>query len=295
MKIQYQDITFQDKSATVIDQANKIITEYRGKGFDLTLRQLYYQFVARALLPNKLQAYKRLGALVNNGRLAGLIDWKSIVDRLRKHEKNSHWSNPAHIIESCAEYYAIDTRAGQDHYVEVWVEKDALSSIIEKACEPLDVSWFACRGFVSQSAMWRAANRFKEQTAECHLLHLGDLDPSGVDMTRDIGDRLGMFGAKVTVHRIALNMDQVELYKPPPNYAKVTDSRFEGYQNKYGDESWELDALEPQVLLDLIQREINNYTDKKRRNLLIDRQLRERDQLQAIANNFDDIIDQYGE
>lgn len=77
------------------------------------------------------------------------------------------------------------------------------------------------------------------------ILHLGDHDPSGIDMTRDISDRLELFGADVEVKRIALNWDQIDEFTPPPNPAKLSDSRAGAYIAEYGDESWELDALEP--------------------------------------------------
>jgi len=295
MKIKYTDFNFRESSLKVIEQANEIIADYQAQGFDLTLRQLYYRFVAADLIPNQQKAYKRLGSMVNDGRLAGIIDWNSIVDRLRKEERNSHWSSPADIIESCAEYYAINTRVGQKFYIEVWVEKDALSSVVQRACEPLDVTWFACRGYVSQSAMWRAARRIKRSHQKSVILHLGDHDPSGIDMTRDIKDRLDIFGCPVDVVRIALNMDQVEEYGPPPNPAKVTDSRYADYQEQYGDDSWELDALEPQVLVDLIRDEIDARTDQAQRQALCDQQARERRQLRDIADNWSDIVDEYCE
>ncbi len=290
MKVAYCDINFQGKTQKIIETANTIIDEYEADGYDLTLRQLYYQFVARDIIPNKQSEYNKLGTAVNNGRLAGLIDWNSIVDRTRKHEANSHWDSPSDIIESCAESYAVDTRADQDDYLEVWVEKDALVGVIERACEPLDIGYLSCRGYVSQSAMWRAAMRYKRQEQngkDCTiLLHLGDHDPSGIDMTRDIQDRLAMFGSNVEVKRIALDMKQVKKYQPPPNPAKTTDSRYATYRDEYGDDSWELDALDPRIITKLITNQAACYTDEDRRAILIERQEAERQEIQEIADNW---------
>ena len=72
---------FRASSLAIIDQANEIIDEYQADGYDLTLRQLYYQFVARNLIPNSQSEYNKLGTAINNGRLAGLIDWDAIKDR----------------------------------------------------------------------------------------------------------------------------------------------------------------------------------------------------------------------
>ena len=287
MKHFYQATNFRQQSLEIIDKANEIIKEYSAEGYDLTLRQLYYQFVARDIIPNRQSEYKKLGSVVNDARLAGLIDWESIVDRTREYEQNGHWDSPADIIASCARSYGIDTRADQDTYIEVWVEKDALVGVLERACEPLDVGYFSCRGYVSQSAMWEAANRFIEEGgSDCVLLHLGDHDPSGLDMTRDIRDRLDMFGALVEVKRIALNMEQIEKYQPPPNPAKTTDSRYDKYIDEYGDESWELDALDPRVITELIEKHVKEHTNKKRRYALIAKQESDREKLQEISDKW---------
>lgn len=290
MKRAYCDINFQGKTRKIIETANMIIEEYKADGYDLTLRQLYYQFVARDIIPNKQSEYNKLGTAVNNGRLAGEIDWHSIVDRTRKHESNPHWDSPSDIIEDSADQYAIDTRSDQNDYLEVWVEKDALVGVIERACEPLDIGYLSCRGYVSQSAMWRAAMRFKRQEQNGKdstvLLHLGDHDPSGIDMTRDIQDRLYMFGSRVIVKRIALDMEQVEKYQPPPNPARTTDSRYATYRDKYGDDSWELDALDPRVITELITNQAADYTDNNRRKALIEKQEEERQEIQEIADNW---------
>ena len=263
MKERFIDKNFRAATLAIIITANKIIEEYRDQGFILTLRQLYYQFVARDLIPNTERSYKRLGSIVNDGRLAGLIDWLAIEDRTRNVRGNTHWNSPAEIIEAARRGYAIDMWENQEVRVEVWIEKNALIGIIEGVCDELDVPYFACIGYVSQSEQWRAYKRH-EANQRTIVLHLGDHDPSGIDMTRDNQERLDTFhgGSPWTeVKRIALNMDQVDEYGPPPNPAKVTDSRFDSYLRDYGSESWELDALEPSVMVDLIRSTIDEYRD----------------------------------
>jgi len=259
MKIQYIHKNFSLKSIDLIDTANRIIREYQADGFDLTLRQLYYQMVARDLIPNTQREYKRIGSIINDARMAGLVDWYAIVDRTRTLRRNSHWSHPASILDSCAASYLQDKWKTQPSRVEVWIEKDALVGVIAEICEDYDVPYFSCRGYTSQSSMWSAGHqRFKSRGQNTIILHLGDHDPSGIDMTRDIDDRLEVFAGDgvVDVRRIALNMDQVDEYGPPPNPAKVTDSRAAGYIAEYGHDSWELDALEPRVIVDLIKSNI---------------------------------------
>jgi hypothetical protein len=203
---------------------------------------------------------------VNDARLAGLIDWDRIADRTRHLRKNSHWGTPGDIIKSAAESYRIDLWERQDYRPEVWIEKDAMLGVVEGVCERLDVPYFSCRGYTSQSEMWSAAMRIKSHAREQIpiIFHFGDHDPSGKDMTRDIMERIELFMGGVKLERLALNMNQIEEYSPPPNPAKITDSRAAGYIAEFGNESWELDALEPKVIVDLIETHVKALRDEKK-------------------------------
>lgn len=293
-RIQYVVKRFKSRSVAQIRAANEIIAEYKAAGFELTLRQLYYQFVARDLIPNTEKSYKNLGDLISDARLAGLIDWDAIHDRNRFLRGNSHWDGPEEIVQACADQFHVDLWHGQSYRPEVWVEKDALVGVVEKACRPLDVPFLSCRGYTSQSEMWRAGRRLMHYSLHGQtpiVIHLGDHDPSGIDMTRDITERLCMFAERdIEVRRIALNMDQIEEYSPPPNPAKVTDSRFEAYREKYGDDSWELDALEPQVIVDLIEDTINEIRDERPWKRAVRRQDKGREQLSDVASNWESVL-----
>lgn len=303
-KIAYTEKNFRGPSLAIIDQANDIIREYDRQGFKLTLRQLYYQFVARDLLENKKRAYKRLGSIINDARLAGMVSWRAIEDRTRFLRGKSHWDTPADIINSCVHGYNVDHWKSQDVKIEVWIEKDALVGVIQQVCTELDLDYFSCRGYVSQSEMWNAVERWRwdtvhntdgEDTGERQdvvILHLGDHDPSGIDMTRDIQDRLNLFGEHrgfdVDVRRIALNMNQIHRYQPPPNPTK--DARSAGYIEKYGMESWELDALEPQVLSDLVRRHAMDLMDQGSWNTEDQKQRDGRSQLLKVSRSWEDIV-----
>ena len=291
-RICYVKKRFSTKSQAIIKIANKIIGEYQEAGYALTLRQLYYQFVARDVIPNSQKNYKNLGSVINDARLAGLIDWEAIEDRTRNLRSSPHWRNPAGVIASAADSYGIDLWSDQENRVEVWVEKDALVGVLERPCSELDVAYFSCRGYTSQSELWAAAQRhlaFEKKGQDVFVIHLGDHDPSGIDMSRDIQGRLSMFGASTVVQRIALNMDQVEEYQPPPNPAKMTDARFGGYSAKYGDESWELDALEPKVLDVMIRENIENLMDRELWEARYESQEQDRKLLRAAAEGWDGI------
>ena len=324
----YQPKKFDPSTVAVITQANEILDDYARQGYDLTLRQLYYQFVARGIIANKDTEYKRLGSIINDARLAGLVDWSRITDRTRNMKENSHWTSPRSIVEACAKQYQINKWSDQPNYVEVWVEKDALVGVLEVACRPLDVAYFSCRGYTSQSEMWVASQRLLAKVREgkkVTIIHLGDHDPSGIDMTRDITDRLTNFLRyhraeeiykanrrgkgedkdtwvarmveladhdpvylePVTVNRIALTMTQVRSYDPPPNPAKITDSRAKGYIAEYGDESWELDALEPAVLTLLIEEAVAELRDDDLWEASQDREATQKQDLEMVSERWE--------
>lgn len=298
-KISYIDKSFRRDKLQLIDKINEVIRNYIAQGYSLTLRQVYYQLVARAIIENNEKSYKNVGNLISDARLAGLIDWNSIEDRTRNMRGNSHWSTPGHIIDSAAYSYHLDHWEGQEYYVEVWVEKDDLIGIVGQICGQLDVNFFSCRGYVSQSEMWAAAQRLKlrqDQGQNVVLLHLGDHDPSGKDMSRDIQDRLRIFEAyDVEFHRLALNMNQIEKYNPPPNPAKLTDSRATQYIDEFSYDSWELDALEPQVISDLIENNVKKYRNERLYNKILEREKEEKTLLSDISVNWNGISENWNE
>ncbi len=291
----YVDRNFKGGSLTVVEQANAILNEYTAQGYDLTLRQLFYQFVSRGLISNNMQEYKKLGSIINDARLAGLVDWDHIVDRTRNVRGNSHWEKPADIVEACASQFQIDKWATQPYHVEVWIEKDALIGVIETICRRLDISHFSCRGYVSQSEIHEAAKDrlipCEDNGQECIIIHLGDHDPSGIDMSRDIQDRLRIFNCGADVRRIALNMNQVQQYEPPPNPAKMTDSRATGYVELFGEESWELDALEPTVIGNLITKEVMAVRDEKKWAAAVKIEKEMKVQLARVCEHWDVVTD----
>ncbi|WP_298737655.1 hypothetical protein [uncultured Chitinophaga sp.] len=296
MKIAYKEINFRSESRKLIDHVNRIIAEYKQMGYSLTLRQVYYQLVSRDIIPNNERSYKNLGAIISDARLAGKIDWEAIEDRTRNLKGNSHWREPGSIIRASAEQFQYDKWSDQDNYVEVWVEKDALVNVVGQICQRLDVNFFSCRGYVSQSEMWVAARRLKQYEddgKQTIVLHLGDHDPSGRDMSRDVLDRLELFESNPMFKRIALNMDQIEEYDPPPNPTKASDSRADGYIAEFGHECWELDALNPNVIENLIKAHVDQYCDRRRFEAYREREEEARRILRAVSANWDDVVQRY--
>lgn len=257
MKEPFIDKNFRTDTLHLISMCDEILTDYEAQGYDLTLRQLYYQLVSRDIIPNTQQSYSRLGGIVNDARLAGLLDWDAIVDRGRETVSNPHWTSPASILRSAAYSFHIDKWRDQSNHIEVMVEKQALEGVLIPVCEQLDVNFTANKGYSSQSFMYRKGKALRRKMAlgkTVHILYLGDHDPSGLDMDRDVAERLTLFSSKsyVRLQRLALTRDQIDEYQPPENPAKLTDSRAENYIQMHGYSSWELDALEPRALAKLV-------------------------------------------
>lgn len=257
------DKRFQRASLEHIGYANEIIADFQRQGYRLTLRQLYYQFVTRNLIVNAEASYDKLGKLISDARLAGLIDWSAIEDRTRSLRALSSYDDPEELMRYTPYWYRLDKWASQHVRIEAWVEKEALLGVLARVCNQYEVPYFACKGYVSSSEMYDASKRYLsyiQNGQDVILLHLGDHDPSGIDMTRDVIDRLtlmlGSSADNLQVMRLALNYDQVTQYNPPPNPAKMADSRFDDYAANYGTSSWELDALTPSVLSSLIENAI---------------------------------------
>lgn len=262
----YKRIKFNTENMDLILTMNTIVTEYVAQGFKLTVRQLYYQLVARDVVPNTIQSYKRVASILNDARLAGLIDWTIIEDRTREFIRRQRWESGADILEAASRSYHMDMWEDQIYRVFVIIEKEALVGVLEPICTRLDVPVLAARGYPSGTVLREfALDDIVPYNHNQHIviLHCGDHDPSGIDMTRDLQERISMFAHDdIELVRIALNMDQIDTYNPPSNPAKTTDSRFSGYVEKYGEESWELDALPPTDLSTLVETEVRARIDE---------------------------------
>lgn len=279
--------TFSDTKLTQVNLCNEIIENYLGQGLRLTLRQLYYQLVTVNAITNEEKSYKRLGKLLSDARLAGLVDWDAIEDRIRRPSVPLEFRDLNHRVESALANYRLDRWESQPCYIELWVEKDALAGVLAPLGQEFHVTLMVNRGYSSQSAMYEAAERFRgHQEASCILLYLGDHDPSGEDMVRDIQNRLNIFGVEVDVRKLALTMDQVQQYNPPPNPAKQTDSRFNGYEAKFGNQSWEVDALPPPVLAQLVRDAIEAQRDDDAYQDILDREAEDKERLRKALESL---------
>lgn len=284
IKQQFKPVNLRKASLIKLDQINQIIEEYQAQSYNLTLRQLYYQLVSRNIIANTLKEYANLGILLTNARMMGLVDWNAIEDRGRVPHIPYCCDGVSNALMDTINQYRIDRQTNQDVYVEVWSEKDALSGILYQITSYYHVRLMVNKGYSSSTAMYDAAKRFRGKNGL--ILYLGDHDPSGEDMVRDIKDRLDEFKVDVEVRKIALTIQQVHQYKPPANYAKVTDARYKKYMEKYGTNCWEVDALRPDVLNDLLHTEIQAVIDMDKLRECLALEEEDRNKLLSIAKDF---------
>ncbi|HEV8596794.1 MAG TPA: hypothetical protein VGR23_03655 [Candidatus Dormibacteraeota bacterium] len=284
----FKEVNFSPESRAKVRLCNSIIRDYLRQGLRLTLRQLYYQLVIRNAIRNVEREYKNLSTLVSNARLAGQMDWDAIEDRVRQPRRPPEFENLGELVDAALSSYRLPRWATQDVYAELWVEKDALAGVLGPLAHDHHVTLMVNRGYSSQSAMYEASKRFIASGKPGVLFYLGDHDPSGEDMVRDIRDRLEMFGADVKVEKVALTMDQVQEYNPPPNPAKMTDPRAGAYVAEHGDESWEVDALPPEVLAGIIRTAFAGVIDEAAMEAIKEREEHDKSRLQSALESLDD-------
>lgn len=303
MKECFRDKAFSSSKLDRIELINEIIEDYAAQDLALTLRQLYYQLVSRDVIPNQEREYKNLGKLLSDARLAGLVDWDAIEDRVRRPVQWAEFDEVQDCVDDAVRHFRLPRWNGQEEYVELWVEKDALANVLQPIAAKWHVTMMVNRGYSSQSAMYAAAQRFINGTNQSWhddartvanadrrgtLLYLGDHDPSGEDMVRDVKDRLEMLGVYgLGVHKLALTMEQVQHFNPPPNPAKLSDSRASGYVAKHGSSSWEVDALPPRELTRIIEEAIKGCVDVDLMNKIIAEEDRQKAALKKAMKSME--------
>jgi hypothetical protein len=284
MKQKFREIKFHKKNLILLEKIREILQEYQEQGIKVTLRQLYYQLVSRDIIPNQVKEYSKLSGLLTDARYNGNIDWDAIEDRVRIPNIPSTFKDVNHLIKIARDSYQLDRWKNQKYHVEIWTEKDAISSVIQPLTNEYQVTLCVNRGYSSASAMFESARRLRSKVVKeceewngrtCIILYLGDYDPSGLDMVRDIRERISEFTemSDFKIIPIALTREQINQYKPPPNPAKIKDPRAKWFIENYGNTSWEVDALRPEVLQKLIEKSILEYLDLEKFELVKKKEL----------------------
>lgn len=291
-----------DRKENVVANIISIVDNYSAQGYKLSLRQLHYQFVGHVSgYVNHDLAYKKLGKILDDCRYGGVIDWNAIEDRGRVPYLPYWVSDISDALSDTVNSYRLDLQKGQDNIIEVWTEKDALSGIMKRSTEKYHVNLVVNKGYTSSSAVYNSYKRFGryiDYGKKVIILYFGDHDPSGLDMVRDIEDRLKFMFAngddKIIVDdgnfeviHIGLTMQQIKKYKLPPNPTKMTDTRSDGYIKKYGKTCWEVDALAPEVLTQILEKNIEDNIDMELYQEMIEQQDEDIKELKEFINKHE--------
>jgi hypothetical protein len=291
----------------VVEHIVQIVEEYEAEGYVLTLRQLHYQLVSNNWIVNHDTAYKKLGDILDDCRYAGIIDWEAVEDRGRVPHLLYQVDSVTEALEDTVEQYRRNRQEGQEKEVELWTEKDALSGILKRTTEKYQIRLVVNKGYTSSSAIYRAYQRVLKTILygrQFVILYFGDHDPSGLDMVRDISDRLffmlsnGRYSSTfedsgidlseaLRIVPIGLTKKQINQYNLPPNPTKLTDSRAKKYISKHGRTCWEVDALKPQTLTAIVESHIQNEIDMDLYNLMMETEAADIENLRGIIDGLD--------
>lgn len=344
--------------AVVCNAMIDICLEYQRAGYTMTLRQLYYQLVARDIIPNHDKVYSKISSIKDDLVYSGKIDWDVFEDRVRVPIVAYFEDDVKSALQRTIDCYALNKQDGQPTHIEVWTEKDAISSILKRVTDRYTVRLVINKGYTSSTAIYGAYQRFLETMEEgkkVKVLYFGDHDPSGIDMIRDIEERLMFMFTKgesfkdseylsrriskwwddngYTLYDVAysgeryesviklmdtdsekldnlfdegklrmfikehelfevipvgLTMEQIKLYKPPHNPAKITDPRANGYIKKYGPVSWEVDALRPEIMVTIVKDAIEDNLDYEMYQQMLSRERAEIDSIKSMINSLDE-------
>jgi hypothetical protein len=257
--------TMHKKTLELLNAAKEIL---EASGSPMTVRQCYYQLVTKHIINNSIASYNKISRILGEGRDEGIISWDLIEDRIRVPHFVSQWDNLADFFDTVKQSYKKNCWQNQDNYVEVTVEKDALSGIFADELQTYGVTLNVGRGYDSKSSLKKMADRFIEQSElekNCILLSFGDFDPSGEDIFRALEEGLQKYGAdEVDCKRCAILKEDIELYNLPPDIAKKTDRRYSSFIQKNDSvDTVELDALPINVLKNRIKTEIEACIDSE--------------------------------
>lgn len=274
------------KTIELINAAIEALKQYQDE-LPMTLRQVYYELVSRQIIENTRSRYQALSDALVYARKKGIIPWEWIEDRLRQPQFVSMWNGLKDFGETVLQSYRRDVWEKQLEYIEVWLEKDALSGIFKRVLEPYGITLNVGRGYNGWDSIHNAAKRYNDR-AGVTVLYFGDFDPSGEDMVRSLKERLGFFDCYPEVVKCALNIDDIQRYDLPQALAKRTDTRTKKFIEKHGDVSVELDALPVNILKERIRCEVEVRVDMTALNEIWSVERRERQKLVKIFK-YDDL------
>jgi len=239
-------------------------------GLTFTVRQVFYRLVSLKGYTNTRNRYKDLCNALTVGRDNGGIDPERIVDFSRpEHMNNPCYQTPTEYLEAkineLTSQFDLDRWKSQPAVVEVWIEKEALSRMLLPTCQRYRVNLIVGKGYSSYTQIYNAVkHRFPRNGRKTIILYLGDHDPAGLHIVEKLRERtqrqafLNGINLDLDVRPIALTYEQIQKYAlPPSTLKKKPQANHYEYRRQYGDKVWELDALDPEILIHTLERELN--------------------------------------
>lgn len=299
------------KNAQLLRQIQAVLHDLH-EYWPLTLRQIYYQLVAKEYIENQRTQYQVLSSILKQARIDGQVPWEAMEDRIRTHTDNTGYINARQYITTQLYYflnnYERNYQIGQEVYLEVWIEKDALSRIFQNEADKYRVPVQVCRGYVSVSMLNEYRKRVLQvrQTAASLgqpvprpvILYYGDFDPSGNHMflatQQTLEQEIKLHGVEYL--REALNVEDIINYKLPhsPEALKDKDPRAARHQAQYGNLAVELDALPPNILVQKVRQAIERELDLDILQLARQKETTEAAQIQELRREVEKITQAHG-
>jgi len=261
---------------------------FEPRGIKPTLRTMFYRLYSLGIIANTKYSYHRLGKFLVEARKDGIISWEAFSDGAKRevlgdYKKADNITDPiedAKDIVNSVEYlrthhtYKIGRWYNQPDYVEVWIEKDAMSSTFEKVLEGTEVPIAVNKGYSSWTFLYNNAQRLlQHQHQNIHVLYHGDFDPSGLDMEEGhLAEGMQFFGLDIDFHRVSVNLEQIKQYKLPEMPGEketvekaMRDPRLKKFVAEYGRLLLvELDAMlaiVPDEFIEIIKDSVDEYFD----------------------------------
>lgn len=227
----------------------------------MTVRQVFYALVSSGMIGKTELQYRAVVSVLSQMRREGRIPFDAIADNTREPMEGLYYADLNQALFSTYRGYRRKRWPNQKAYVEIWLEKDALSGVVYPITSGLDVPLMVTRGYPSLSFLHNAAETIADQKKPCHLYYFGDHDPSGKDITRAVEDGIREFApnADVTLERVAVTEAQIELMNLPTRPTKTTDARAKNWEGG----SVELDAIPANTLRGMVRDCIERHINRK--------------------------------
>jgi hypothetical protein len=247
----------------------------------MTVRQAFYQATVRGIVEKSEKGYGKIQRALVDMRWDGQVPYSWITDNTRWQRKPKTFNGIAQALEDTAAFYRKNLWQDADAYVEIWLEKDALSGVIYPITSQYDVPLMVARGYASLSFLQNAGAAINGMGVPAYIYHFGDFDPSGVNAAEKIEESLGKFApdADIQFKRIALTPRQIRELKLPTRPTKKTDTR----SKSFGELSVELDAIAPDDLRAMVQKVIEQHLPKERFEILKEAEASERQLLRSFV------------